>query len=302
MKRILMLMTVLCCIVLIHTALADGTNMPSPLLRLYQAEQNLIFNTGCVTMTGHAIFEVNDRVFKTAELVHIQEGSDSMRDWRLLTPTPDGDRETGYTVVAKGEYVDAFESYRHGHKRYGVEPSRMRWSILRHTIAIDTLTELAEQLLAQSGSFGECTAITNENGTTGISIHLTEDDIPSFFDPLLNSVLQYGIYRYAGYDYATDSLGMVASYDCYNTPSEGLMICLRFVRLHELTIDAVLDDYDRIQSVSGALVLDYEDKMRMDDTQLRLVFEQNAFDYGISHVEDDPWSYHHWGAADESDR
>ena len=255
MKRTIALLTSLVCAVLFSFSMAEDAQTVSPLLRLYQAEQALLLDTMNVTMTGHAVFTADGRVFKTADLVHIQDSTDSMRDWRLLSPTPIGDeRETGYTVVTRGEHVEAFESYHHGHKWYGLEPAHMRRSILRHTVAGDTLTELAGLLLAQCGSIGECTA--NADGTTSLSIHLTRDDVPAVIDPLLNSMLQYGIKRYTGwYDYASDSTVTAASYDCYNTISEGLMICLRSVHLRELTIDAVLDEQERINGVSRGWVL-----------------------------------------------
>ena len=298
MKRLIALLTSLVCAMLFAAAMAENAQAISPLLQLYQAEQALLFDTMNVTMTGHAVFTADGRIFKTADLFHIQDSINSMRDWRLLTPTPTGDeRETGYTVVTKEEHVEAFESYHHGHKWYSVEPSRQRWSILRHTVASDTLTNLAGLLMAQCGNIGESTA--NDDGTTSISIHLTKDDVPAIMDPLLNSVLQYGINRYTGwYNYASDSTVTDASYDCYNTISEGLMVCLRAVHLRELSVDAVLDEQDRVLRVSGTMVLDYEDKMRTSDSELRLDFEQTAINYGTSHVNDDPASYNHWGAAE----
>lgn len=299
MKRVIALLTSLVCAVLFATAMAENTQTVSPLLRLYQAEQNLLFSTDNVTMTGHAVFTADGSIFKTADLTHTQDGSASVRDWVLLTPTPDGgDRETGYTVVCQNEHVDAYESYHHGHKWYYAEPARLRTSILRHTVASDTLTDMAAMFLAQCGSMGECSVEAGADGSTVISIHLTKDDIPALMNPILNSVLQYGITRYNGHDYMDDSVVFGADYTCYGTITEGLVICLNTVRLRELTVDAVLDDQDRIVSVSGALTLDYETKTGSAGNELRLDFEQSAVDYGTSRVSNDPSSYNHWGAPE----
>ena len=299
MKRVIALLTSLVCAILFSVATAENAQTVSPLYRLYLAEQKLLFDTTNVTMTGHAVFTADGSVFKTADLVHVQDSMDSMRDWRLLTPSPNGnDIETGYTVVTKDEHIEAFESYHHGHLWYILDPAHQHWSILRHTVTSDTLTELAGLILAHCGSIGECTA--NADGTTSIAIHLTRDDVPAVIDPLLNTVLQYGITRYNGYDYTSDSTVVDENYLCYSTVSEGLVICLNAVRLRELTVNAVLDDQDRIMTVSGALLLDYETKTSNDVYELRLDFEQSAVDYGASHVDDDAASYNHWGAAEDS--
>lgn len=295
MKRILALFTAMLLVFMLPAATAEDT--VSPLLRLYQAEQALLFATDNVTVSGHAVFSFDGVDFKTADLLHVQDGKTAMRDWHLYSPRLDGSiRENGYTVVNTGRFIYAFESYQHDRLRYVIDPRDERSSILGHTVAGDTLTKLAGLLLAQCGTPGECTAAAGENDTTVISIHLTEADVSPLLNTLLNSVLQYGIDRYSGYDYAREgSIYMDAAPQDYATLSEGLVYCLKSVSLRELTVTAVLDAQDRLQSLDCTAALSYEQKNADRVNELLVTFSQNACDYGTSIVYSDPNVYDHWG-------
>lgn len=296
MKRLFALLAALCLSALLCAALAEEA--PAPLLRLYQAERTLLFDTDNVTMTGHASFTMDGKVFKVADLLHVQDGIASIRDWQVSSPWPVGDGlKTGYTVVTQGSSIDAFESYERTHKHYSIEPKRQRSGILRRTVAGDTLADLAELLLTQCGEIGEATVAPAEDGSTELTLHLTGAELPPVLNSLLNSVLQYGIDRYTGHDYAADQAVSEASYNHFVTVSEGLVFCLKSVSLRELTVSAVLDAQCRLQSARCNVALTYEEKSGRTG-ELCAELEQTVSDYGASCVNSDPWTYDHWGAAD----
>lgn len=273
----------------------------SPVTRLFRSERDLLLSCGNVTMTGRAVFSLNGEVFKTADLTHIQDGTASVRDWRLLTPVPgtDGVRETGYTVVTDEEKIYAFESYEHRFMEYWVDASRQRAGILRHTGAGETLFGMADFIVEQCGSFGQADSFTEADGSTTVTLDAGMEDVPPVLDTLLNGVLQFGLNRYTGwysaYDYASFEAQNAGHYTDYGTVSRGLLYCLKFVRLNEIRLRAVLDPEGRVREAVCTLTLDYIEKNGECAAQITAEIEQKAFDYGTSAVRDDPFSYDHWG-------
>ena len=147
MKRLVVLLVSLMMILSVASgAFAENSvTMPQDataedsLMLFYDAGMELMFETSNVTLDGHAEFSLDGERFKTADLHYIQNYTNSLYQLKLLTPRRDGtqpDRESGYTIIANGEYVYVIEVIYPGVYKTGTTAAQS--TILRSkTIATD---------------------------------------------------------------------------------------------------------------------------------------------------------------------
>ena len=150
---------------LLALAMVSGACAESVLTEFYDAGTRLLFETENVTLTGHAEFSLDGEWFKTAEGTCIQAGDDAYQRLRLTTPLADGsNRETGYTVVAKGSQVSAIEDYYPQYYReYGRNPDQ---SMIKPTVYLNSLMAMGRMVAGamEPGLEGKVTAGVAENG------------------------------------------------------------------------------------------------------------------------------------------
>lgn len=273
-------------------ALADS----SPLTELYLAEESLLFDTANVTMTGHAAFSIDGDLFKIADLTHIQDGTSSMRDWRVQSPNGFGDMtENGYTVATTGGNIYAAESFNCGNTlHYFVDESLQRTSILRHTVSSETVVGLARALFTADPALGICSYEQTDEGRV-IHVLVREGETPEVMQQLLNIVLQYGISRYTTYSFCeSDTIIGRGEYFYYGSPCIGLVYCLESIRLKELDLRALLDEQGHLLSMSAEASFQLKQKGQAVTNEIKLSLTQEAKAWGTSSVSEDFETYNHW--------
>ena len=107
-------------LILALTLISAGAPAETPVRMMYDSVFNLLFDTNNVTLTGHAEFSLDGERFKTADARYVQDGVNSLWDWKLKSPRRDGsERESGYTVIANGEKVYVMEVFYPGMYKTG---------------------------------------------------------------------------------------------------------------------------------------------------------------------------------------
>lgn len=98
MKRMKVMLIVMLMLAAMVSAFAEDDI--NPVLKLFDAEEALLFRTDNVTVNGHAEFSLDGVVFKKANLLLLQDGELAVRDWMLVTPDVyEFDMSSGYTIV-----------------------------------------------------------------------------------------------------------------------------------------------------------------------------------------------------------
>ena len=287
MKKVMAWMAALTVMVFAACACAE-----TPVRMMYDSVMRLLFETSNVTLTGHAEFFLDGGRFKTADARYVQDGTNSVWEWKLLTPRPDGtEREGGYTVIANGENVYVVEAYYPGVYKTGTTDESD--TILRESVQLGLLRDLLRILADQSDTLlGEdaCEAHSDE---TGLTVHIRAgEDVPELVNTALNMTVQFAAKRYFSTDYDYVSERYMVPMGNYNTVTQAILGSTYYMSLKQADVTLKRDAGGNFESADGKLSLEL--KTKNDGTRvLDIAFELAVSDLGGSSV--DPFNPDDYG-------
>ena len=290
LKRVT-LMTAVLFLLFAGAGLAEG-----PLLFLYSAGEKILMETANVTLMGEAEFYLDENMFKTAKGLYIQDGTDSFQQIDLSGKDTEGkERKTGYAVLDLEGEVTSSEVY-HGIDHRFQRSRAPESTILPSTRNVLTLMKLgraAAEVLEQSSS-AEIRTILDANGKRIILKFGEPAEIPPVVQSALNLLWQEGVTRYFFSSYRDLFPETAAAVKDYGTPTQGILFTTREITLHDLNMETVLDEADRIVSLKGdaAFLL----QGAADGTHdLKVLFSLKAEAYDESKVRDNQAVYGRMG-------
>ena len=186
---LLLVLPVLC-------ASAEG----SPLGDVFAAARTLCFDTHNAIVSGTAEFSCNGRVFKTLQLQYVQDDSRSYYELKLFTPYAGGNvRETGWIIIAEpeDEQIYVMETFYPG--MYKTATDDPQNTLLRRTVELDDLMDLAAGLVATIESDlpeGAVTTAAAENGGTATRVVLSGDGVTELINSVVNLAGHYAGQRF----------------------------------------------------------------------------------------------------------
>ena len=290
MKKLFALLLALAMLLLSASALAE-----TPAETLLDAGEDLLFHTENVTLTGEAVFFLDDLVFKTADAVYIQDGENSFWQLKLRTPRPTdpelGDKESGYTIIANGDQVYVMEVLQPGVYRSGsLFPQR---TILRESVQLDLMAKLLRSLAKQADTLlGENAFTVTDDDRGGREIRIVLDEnVPDLANTALTVLFEYVGTRYFDIDYdqlSDQYMGVLAN---YISPTRGILYTTEYIYLKQADVTVSLDASGNLQRVSGAVAV-YLQTGGDGAHQLDITFSLDVTDRGSSKVEPfDPAQY-----------
>jgi len=269
--------------VLVLTLFTVSAFAETPVRAMYDSIFNLLFDTNNVTLAGHAEFSLDGERFKTADLRYVQDGTNSLLEWKLLTPRRDGsEREGGYTVIANGENVYVMETFYPGIYKTGSTAESA--TIMRRSIQLNLLRDLLRILSDQAESLLGKDAVTAESDQTGMTVHIQAGkDVPELVNTALNMTVQFVARRYFDTDYDQISERYMVPMENYITVTQAILGSARYMYLNQADITLKRDAGGNFESVDGKVSIELDtgdDGKRMLDISFRL----DASDYGGSKV------------------
>ncbi len=264
----------------------------TPAESILSAGESLFFRTENVTLNGKAAFYLDGEVFKTADGEYVQDGENSFWQLKLLTPRPgQGDKASGYTIIANKEQVFVMEVVHPGIYRTGyIFPQS---TILRNSVQLDLMTQLARNLARQADTLageGAFTAEPGEQGETEIRIAL-DGNAPDLVHTALTLAYQYIASRYFRVNFDQISSRYTAPIGNYTTTTQGILYTTEYIYLKEADIRVTLDAAGELQSAAGLLSV-YLQTGADGEHQLDIDFTFDASNRGTSKVDAfDPESY-----------
>ena len=258
----------------------------SGLIRVYDAAYDLLFNTDNVTLEGSLDFSMNDERFKTVRAKYIQNGYDSVWDYRLFTPRyisqetfptwsqgyvskpEDGslpDRESGFTIINQNKgRPNGYEQYSDIYFIEVAKPNQRRLgsrepqsTLVRRSAAVDQLNVLMREIVRQTNAeIGPqiISAAVNENGITAYTIHIDKSQVSPWANSVFSLITQKVISRVikpVNYDlepYTTDY-----HYSLSPTIADEIATMARSFSLHEADITVTVDQNGLITTINGKL-------------------------------------------------
>lgn len=290
-KLIAAYLSIITVLMMTVTALADDETR-----LFYDSVMNLLFETGNVTLTGHAEFSLDGERFKTADLSYIQDGTDSFYRLKLLTPRRDGsdgpDRESGYTIIANDWKVYVMEVFYPGFYKTGT--TRAQDSILRRSVQMDLMTEAVGALADQPELLTGGQAITVQSDGQGgktLTVALGED-VPALVNTAVNIFYQFIAKRYFDTDYDRVEEQDMALMENYRTVTQGILSTTKSVSLKKADVTVRVNGHGVLEQISGEAVL-LLNTGRDGKKELGITFSLDVSDIGGSHV--DPFDPSAWG-------
>ena len=269
-------------------ALAEDT-----INNLWKSGNDFLFHTDNVTVNGDAIFTLDGKLFKTAQLNYVQDGYCSYYGLKLITPKKDGtDREGGWTIIADGdENIAIMDAYYPGTYRSGL--STPHNTLLRHSVQLDALTELGGTLAKQLDSIlpADTITVTESESVKNIHIKLSGDQIPEMAVSALNVAAGFLSDRWFSNSHDRVLGDDYLAFDSYITVTEALTDGTVKWTLQAADIEFAMDTQERLSAVSGTVNVDstyWDGVVRSVELQFHLAMT----DYGTSHVKPfDPADY-----------
>lgn len=238
-------------------SLQDAT-AEDTLMLFYDAAAELMFETSNVTLDGHAVFSLDGERFKTADLHYVQNYTNSLYKLDLQTPRRDGtkpDRESGYTIIANGEYVYVIEVIYPGVYKTGTTGAQS--TILRKTVQMNLMTDMARMLAGQAEDLlGEKAVMiqpTREEGKE-LTVVLSED-VPELVNTALNLFYQFAAKRYFRTDYDQISEAHMTQMENYMTVTEGILWTTKSVSLKGANLLMRVNDQGQAEELKGDVSL-----------------------------------------------
>lgn len=168
----------------------------------YDAGCRLLFETENVTLTGNAKFFLDGIWFKSADGTCIQAGEDSYQRLHLVTPRSDGsERETGYTVIAKGSQISVMEDYYPEYYREGQRfPDH---SLIGPNVYLNSLMAMGRLVAGAAQNGLEDKIISGQTETDGreLEIRLGKGESPAILDGIVTLIGEYLLEAYLGISY-----------------------------------------------------------------------------------------------------
>jgi len=270
-------------LVLVLTLLTVSAFSETPVRAMYDSVFNLLFDTNNVTLAGHAEFSLDGERFKTADLRYVQDGTNSLLEWKLLTPRKDGsEREGGYTVIANGENVYVMEDFYPG--LYKTGSTYASDTIMRRSIQLNLLRDLLRILSDQTDTLLGKDAVTAESDQNGTTVHIqTGKDVPELVNTALNMTVQFVAKRYFNTDYDQISERYMAPMENYITVTQAILGSTRYMFLNQADITLKRDARGNFEFADGKVSIElnvgYDGKRMLD-----LSFRLDASDFGGSKV------------------
>lgn len=171
MKRIVAL-------ILAFTLLATCALAESAVGKLFDAAVDLAYDTHNVTLTAKADFTWDGESFKTMRASYKQDDFNSLLDYMLDTPKPDGTVYTGgYTVLGLGRNVYANETY---WGNYYYDSAQVESdTVLTSNAKVRYMLGLARTLAVTAEGLGVSVMDVNDAGT---EYHFEVGDLPAYID------------------------------------------------------------------------------------------------------------------------
>ena len=279
-KLIVILASILLCACLLASALASD----SALSALWDSGCNFLFHTDNVTVTGEATFSLDGERFKTAKLNYVQDGFRSYYQLDLETPGPyDTDMNSGWTIIADEDgYIYVMEVRKPGYYYEGFDDACSD-SLLRRSVELDAITELAGLLVGQVEALLPEGALTVKENAAHLT--LTQDQIPPVAVSAFNLAFTYLCDRWFsyGHDRGINEEENV-DFERYDTPTEALANGTKYWALRGVDVEIATDDQGRLTQVQGS----FQVASTFRDGAVREVavdFYLAMSDYGESRVE-----------------
>lgn len=269
---------------LMLAAAAAGALADTPVRQMYDSAARLFFETNNVTLKGHAEFFLDGELFKTADARYIQDGTDSLWDWKLLTPRPlNTEREGGYTVIANGGKVYVMEVFYPGVYKTGTTEESD--TILRSSVQMSLIRDLLRFLADQAEELLGEGAVEARSDETGMTVHIRAGkDVPEIVNMALNMTAQFAAKRYFHTDYDYISEQYMGTMDGYITVTQAILGSTTHMSLEKADMTLKRDADGRIESAEGQVSIRLNtgnDGERLMDVSFRL----EASDYGTSQVD-----------------
>ena len=287
-KLLILAAALLIMLELTGVALAENT-----IDSLWKSGNDFLFHTDNVTVNGDAVFTLDGKLFKTAQLNYIQDGYCSSYGLKLITPKKDGtDRESGWTIIAdKDDNIAIMDAYYPGTYRSGLSTAHN--TLLRRSVQLDALTELGGTLARQIDSMlpADTITVTESESVKNIHIKLSGDQIPEMAVSMLNVAAGFLSDRWFSNSHDRVLGDDYLAFDSYITVTEALTDGTVKWTLQAADIEIALDAQERLAAVSGTVNVDstYWDGV-VRSVELR--FHLTMTDYGTSHVKPfDPADY-----------
>lgn len=281
--------------VLLTAALAASA-LPEPILgEVYDAGRTLLFDTTNVTLNGTAQFSLDGERFKTVNARYVQDDVNSYWKYQLLTPRKNGqgDRESGYTVIANGSYLYTADAYYPGTYREGYDSSEQN-TLVRRSALMDQAVELAGVAIsAAEPLLGEdAVQVVTENHTGKVvRVMLDEGSVTPLSKAAFNLCALQVIRRAiepVDYDLLPETESNLYQ---YVSLSKGILALTSRYDLRSLDVTVTLDGNGRIRGLSGAVSVELvmEPGLTLNDEAqphiLDCSFSVTAAEYGTSKVE-----------------
>ncbi len=250
--RIAMILAVLLTAVVLTAAAVSGSALKS----VYDAGKQLLFDTTNVTLNGTAEFSLDGERFKTVEAKYVQDGVNSVWDYKLYSPRPDGtgDRESGYTVYANGESIYTADRRYPGSYRNGFDEEHN--TLVQRSALMDQAVQLAgtavacmEPLLPEGAVQ---VLVENHTGKT-VHVVLGKDNVDELTNTAFNLCAQMVIRR-AIEPVDFDRLpSPYVPFDDFLTPAKAIINCTERYDLDSLDVTATLDGNGDLRSLTGSV-------------------------------------------------
>ena len=247
---------------------------------LLEAGERLMFETNNVTIEGTASFALDGYTFKKAEATYVQDGTNSLWRLKLLTPWPDGERVTGFTVIANGQRVFVMEDYHPGLYRTGTDDEQD--TLVQRSRLLEQLIAMAKAIAPEAErAMGEHLQTEGE-GQTAV-IQLKGEETPETAQVLMNLGAQLAARRLFRTDYDWMREYGDAYLEDFTTITSGILATTDNFRAEEISLRISRDGDGRITAVTGRLELDLENRNE-GHHRLSIEFGGEAGKYGESEV------------------
>ena len=283
MKKAITLLLALAVLLLSASALAE-----SPAESLVASAESLLFYTTNVTLSGNAVFFLDDAVFKTADASFIQDENRSFWQLKLTSPRREnpekGDVVSGFTIIADDSTVWVMEAMNPGYYKTAV--TFPQTTVLRRSVQLDLMTTFVRDLAKQADTLlgeGAVTAAPDAQGGTEIRI-VADENVPDLVNTAITLLYQYAASRYFGVEYDALSTRYMSSISNYISVTQGILYTTEYMYLKQADITVSLDAAGELQAVSGAAAV-YLQTGGDGEHTLDVTFRLDVSDRGTSKVE-----------------
>ena len=283
---------IIAAVVLTAVAMTASAVSGSTLKSVYDAGASLLFDTSNVTLNGTADFSLDGTRFKMVEAQYIQDGFNSVWDYKLYTPRQEEGmayRESGYTVYASDELICTVDRSYPGTYRNGYDEAQN--TLVRRSAAMDQAAGLAgaavacmEPLLPE----GAVQVIADNHTGKTLRVTLDKSSISELTNTAFSLAAQMVIRRAiepVDFDYLPSPYN--SFYD-FLTPAKAIINCTRSYNLSALDVTVTVDGNGNLRALKGSMsvTLDLLEECVAEGEpaqhSLDIAFDVTASNYGTS--------------------